>query len=235
MGFYCCRLTSRMDWLPSGLILKDPVWITFLGSIWEMAHSISSTRALQAAGGGAEKTHISGFFCLFARHRYAHIPPHLMSCACLAAWLKLRRWNRTTHDVNNRAPSLILHLQIWPHHSVTHQPAKQGSELPSHRELCKSFNYHDLTCVQIQNTYISTFHSTHKFLAAFLQGNFTLFYADPSHSVKYGDVATQLVDRMEWLFAQRPLVAGRPSTSAQLQKGATFSWQSITTVCCGTK
>lgn len=192
-------------------------------------------------GGGREDrqtdrhTQPSGFFCLLARNRYEHIPPHLMSCACLAAWLKLRRWNSTTHDANNRTPSLILHLQIWPHHRVTHQPAKQWSEPPSHRELHKSSNYHKVTCVQKQNTHFSTFHSTHKLLVAFLQSTFTLFYAVPSHSVKYGDVATQLVDRMEWIFVQRPLVAGGQSTSAQVQKGATFSWQSVITLCCGTK
>lgn len=72
MGFYCCRLTSRMDWLPSGLILKDPVWITFLGSIWEMAHSISSTRALQAAGGGREDTHIRIFLLICAAQICTH-------------------------------------------------------------------------------------------------------------------------------------------------------------------
>lgn len=54
---------------------------------------------------------------------------------------------------------------------------------------------------------MSTFHSTYKFLAAFLETTFTLFHAVPSHSVKCGDVAAELVDRMESRFRQRPLVA----------------------------
>lgn len=54
--FFCTlTLTSLMDWLPSGLILNDPVWIIFFGSIWEMAQSISSTRALQAENGEVEE------------------------------------------------------------------------------------------------------------------------------------------------------------------------------------
>lgn len=43
--------TSLTDWLPSGLILNDPVWIIFLGSTCDMAQSISSTNALHAGGG----------------------------------------------------------------------------------------------------------------------------------------------------------------------------------------
>lgn len=52
-----------MDWLPSGLILKDPVWIIFFGSTWEMAHSISSTRALQAVW-SRDGTHIKTAMCI---------------------------------------------------------------------------------------------------------------------------------------------------------------------------
>lgn len=57
-----------MDWLPSGLILKDPVWIVFFGSTWEMAHSISSTRALQAVW-SRDGTHIKTAVCICANQR----------------------------------------------------------------------------------------------------------------------------------------------------------------------
>lgn len=140
---FCCSLTSLMDWLPSGLILKDPVWIIFFGSTWEMAHSISSTRALQAAG-STEDTR-QDFFpsnvthnVLIRGRRNKHIPPHLMSCPCLAAWLKLRRRHTSTLDASRSAASLILHLkkaQISPQHRLKHRPLQQQTLRRRTREL----------------------------------------------------------------------------------------------------
>lgn len=100
-----CGLTSRMDWLPSGLILKDPVWIIFFGSTWEMAHSISSTRALQAAERRGEDIHQHvSLFCLtvfwFSRdsdtylHIWRPVPAGLPGCSPRGDSEADRRWAR---------------------------------------------------------------------------------------------------------------------------------------------
>ena len=68
-----CNLTSLIDWLPSGLILNDPVWMVFFGSTLEIAHSISSTRARHAIDNTGEfkcglKDQINVSLCVFGIH-----------------------------------------------------------------------------------------------------------------------------------------------------------------------
>lgn len=71
-----------MDWLPSGLILKDPVWIIFFGSTWEMAHSISSTRALQAVRSRVRTIRTAVCICANQRAKRWHTYRHT-SCPVL--------------------------------------------------------------------------------------------------------------------------------------------------------
>lgn len=158
---FCCNLTSLMDWLPSGLILKDPVWIIFFGSTWEMAHSISSTKALQAAG-STEDTRQDFFLSTYDVLNgggETNIPPHLMSCPCLAAWLKFRRRQTSTHDASRSGASLILHLkaQISPHHRLTHQLPQQHKHT---RELAGNVSATQLAAF-VSDRYNSTQRLTH--------------------------------------------------------------------------
>lgn len=63
-------VTSTTDWLPSGLIRKEPIWMVFLGSTWAISHSSSSTRALQAGasgGRGGERNQPRDFHSSFSR------------------------------------------------------------------------------------------------------------------------------------------------------------------------
>lgn len=116
-----------MDWLPSGLILNDPVWVVFLGSTWEMAHSISSTRARHATmnnnntgeGQTCTKTTKEGLCsaCL-ASLSITHPPPHLMSWPWRAAWVRLPpRSPRSRHvlaksHATERPLRILAHLNL---------------------------------------------------------------------------------------------------------------------------
>lgn len=119
-------LTSRMDWLPSGLILNDPAWMVFLGSTWEMAHSISSTTALHAAWQPHDdKQSVSGGHLFFLFFYFLNTvgagkgvetrqqPPHRMSCPGLATTVTPRRRHRVRHDASRGAAALILRVPWW--------------------------------------------------------------------------------------------------------------------------
>lgn len=124
-----CQLTSRMDWLPSGLILKDPVWIIFFGSIWEMAHSISSTRALQAAW--RKHTHTSEFNVLIVeqtrvRGGHGHTSTfHVLSLSRCLDEAQEETQNHTRREQRSRfshlAPSVTVtrtHTQVPARHKL---------------------------------------------------------------------------------------------------------------------
>lgn len=145
-------------------------------------------------------------FCVHYRQRAAYtqsVPPHLMSCPGRAAWLELRRWHSSTHDVSSRAAPLILHLHVTRQIFFTSSRASEPPLSPlDHHEA-------ETSTIWRQTRNSSTFHSTYEFPAVFVAATVTLLHAVPSHLVKCGDVATALWTRMRSCFRQRPLVAGK--------------------------
>lgn len=116
-----------MDWLPSGLILKDPVWIIFFGSIWEMAHSISSTRALQAAW--RKHTHTSEFIVFIVeqtgeRGGHGHTSTfHVLSLSRCLGETQEDTQSHTRREQRSRfshlAPSVtVTHTQVPARHKL---------------------------------------------------------------------------------------------------------------------
>lgn len=137
-----------------------------------------------------------------AEHRVRqdiYIPPHLMSCPCLAAWQKLRRRHRTTHDVSSRAASLILHLQVTtqisPHHGLTHQPAntKTFKWLTTEFNLRATASYNYLSVrlprtkenIQTQNTHYVNFSFNLQVSGSVPRDH---LYAFPRCSIAFGEM-----------------------------------------------
>lgn len=186
-----------------------------------MAHSISSTRALQAAGEGEEDTHTHQDFSACLRgadmHTYLHI-----SCLALVwppGWSSgggtAPRTTWTTGHLPSSCTYRFDHITGW---HINRQSKEANLRAAQIFRLPWVQVYSDTKHVFFNFSFNSQVPDrvSPRHLYAFLRS-----------SITFGEIwwrSTQLVDRMEWLFAQRPLVAGRPSTSAQLQKGATFNY-----------
>lgn len=135
-----------------------------------------------------------------------HLPPHLRSCPCLAAWLELRRRHTTTHGVSRRAASLMLLLNTYiffQHHTRTDTSPSQKKKKKRKHSRNQKVRRKPLSHRLLQNTsaaqqpgharrhgnrVYSTFHSTYS--VGVEVTTFTLFHAVASYSVKCGDVAT---------------------------------------------
>lgn len=169
-----------------------------------MAHSISSTRALQAVWGQRGDAHQ---VCLCANQRakrtHAHTYRHI-SCPVLV-WPPGRSSGGETEP---QTPWTAEHLpsscawgltaQVFDHITGSHIKRSCSNLISSSSCVSKTMFRH-------KTLSLLTFHSTYALLAEILEAT---FHAVPSHSVKCGDVAAALADRMAWRPEKRPLWPG---------------------------